>query len=32
MDAAFVNMTLEFSRFLPALFNALGGETLAIDD
>ncbi|MDC1368106.1 recombination-associated protein RdgC [Pseudomonadales bacterium] len=32
MDAAFVNMTLEFSRFLPALFSALGGETLAIDD
>lgn len=32
MDAAFVNMTLEFGRFLPALFTALGGETLAIAD
>jgi len=27
LDAAFVNMTLELSRFLPALFSALGGET-----
>ncbi len=27
LDAAFVNMTLEFGRFLPALFSALGGET-----
>lgn len=26
LDAAFVNMTLELSRFLPALFSALGGE------
>lgn len=26
MDAAFANMTLELSRFLPALFSALGGE------
>ncbi len=26
LDAAFVNMTLEMSRFLPALFSALGGE------
>ncbi len=26
LDAAFVNMTLEFARFLPALFSALGGE------
>jgi DNA recombination-dependent growth factor C len=32
MDAAFVNMTLEMSRFLPALFEALGGETLALED
>ncbi len=28
LDAAFVNMTLEMSRFLPALFTALGGESL----
>ena len=28
LDAAFVNMSLEFSRFLPALFLALGGETI----
>ena len=27
LDAAFVNMTLELSRFLPALFSALGGES-----
>jgi recombination associated protein RdgC len=27
LDAAFVNMTLELSRFLPELFDALGGET-----
>ena len=27
LDAAFVNMTLELSRFLPELFSALGGET-----
>lgn len=27
LDAAFVNMTLEMSRFLPALFSALGGES-----
>ncbi|MBD3649663.1 MAG: recombination-associated protein RdgC, partial [Pseudomonadales bacterium] len=27
LDAAFANMTLEFARFLPALFKALGGET-----
>jgi len=26
LDAAFANMTLEFARFLPALFKALGGE------
>ena len=29
LDAAFVNMTLEFARFLPELFAAMGGETLA---
>jgi recombination associated protein RdgC len=28
LDTAFAHMTLEFSRFLPALFTALGGETL----
>jgi recombination associated protein RdgC len=27
LDAAFVNMTLELSRFLPALYSGLGGET-----
>ncbi|MEX0941598.1 MAG: recombination-associated protein RdgC [Pseudomonadales bacterium] len=27
LDAAFANMTLEFARLLPALFEALGGET-----
>ena len=27
LDAAFVNMTLELSRFLPALYSALGGES-----
>lgn len=27
LDAAFANMSLEFSRLLPALFDALGGET-----
>lgn len=27
LDAAFVNMTLELGRFLPALFDAMGGET-----
>jgi DNA recombination-dependent growth factor C len=27
LDAAFVNMTLELGRFLPELFDALGGET-----
>lgn len=26
LDAAFASMTLEFARFLPALFKALGGE------
>lgn len=26
LDAAFVNMTLDFARLLPALFTALGGE------
>lgn len=31
LDAAFMNMTLELSRFLPALFSALGGETLPGD-
>ena len=30
LDAAFVNMTLEFARFLPALFSALGGETQSL--
>jgi recombination associated protein RdgC len=28
LDAAFANMTLEFARFLPALFKALGGERM----
>lgn len=28
LDAAFANMSLEFSRLIPALFSALGGETL----
>ncbi|MFT5209264.1 MAG: recombination associated protein RdgC [Flavobacterium sp.] len=28
LDAEFVTLSLEFSRFLPALFSALGGETL----
>lgn len=28
LDAAFANMSLEFSRLIPALFAALGGETL----
>lgn len=27
LDAAFANMSLEFARLLPALFDALGGET-----
>ena len=27
LDAAFVNMTMELSRFLPALYSALGGES-----
>lgn len=27
LDAAFVNMSLELSRFLPELFSAMGGET-----
>jgi recombination associated protein RdgC len=27
LDATFAHMTLEFARFLPALFSALGGET-----
>ena len=27
LDAAFVNMTLELSRFLPGLYSALGGES-----
>ncbi|MCS5573249.1 MAG: recombination-associated protein RdgC, partial [Pseudomonadales bacterium] len=27
LDAAFLNMTLELSRFLPALYSALGGES-----
>lgn len=27
LDAAFANMSLEFARMLPALFEALGGET-----
>lgn len=27
LDAAFVNFSLEMSRFLPALFSALGGES-----
>lgn len=27
LDAAFVNMTLELGRFIPELFDALGGET-----
>lgn len=30
LDAAFVNMTLELGRFLPELFDALGGETRSI--
>ena len=28
LDAEFVTLSLEFGRFLPALFSALGGETL----
>lgn len=28
LDAAFANMSLEFSRLIPALFSALGGETM----
>lgn len=28
LDAAFANMALEFARLIPALFEALGGETL----
>ncbi len=27
LDAAFASMTLEFARFIPALFTALGGES-----
>jgi len=27
LDTAFVNLTLEMSRLLPALYSALGGES-----
>jgi len=32
LDAAFMNMSLEFSRFLPALFGAFGGEDIPQTD